>query len=121
MKTDFAAILKDAEKWDEREFGASIEHAKLASDELSASVDEQLSLQAISIRLPRSLIKDLKEIASRYDIGYQPMVRDLLNRFARAEQKKYLNMRLSQLNEIEDGRGDTVPVSDFLSDMKKQA
>ena len=60
MKTDFVEILNDADKWDDRELGASMEHAEVVPDNFSAEVDEQLSLQAISIRLPKSLIKDLK-------------------------------------------------------------
>ena len=121
MKTDFVEILNDADKWDDRELGASMEHAEVVPDNFSAEVDEQFSLQAISIRLPKSLIKDLKDIASRYEIGYQPMVRDLLNRFALAEQKKYLNERLTRINELEDKQDDTVPVSEFLSDIRKEA
>lgn len=121
MKTDFVEILNDADKWDDRELGASMEHAEVVPDNFSAEVDEQLSLQAISIRLPKSLIKDLKEISSRYGIGYQPMVRDLLNRFALAEQKKYLNDRLTRINELESVQDDTAPVSEFLSDIRKKA
>ena len=49
------------------------------------------------------------------------MVRDLLNRFALAEQKKYLNERLTRINELEDKQDDTVPVSEFLSDIRKEA
>lgn len=121
MKTDFVDVLNNADKWDDRELGSSMEHAELVPDSFSAEVDEQLSLQAISIRLPKSLIKDLKEIASRYEIGYQPMVRDLLNRFALAEQRKYLNDRLLRINELEGDRDDTAPVSEFLSDIRKEA
>jgi predicted DNA binding CopG/RHH family protein len=121
MKTDFVEVLKNADKWDDRELGASMEHAEIVPNSFSAEVDEQLSLQAISIRLPKSLLRDLKDIASRYEIGYQPMVRDLLSRFALAEQKKYLNERLARINELEGGQDDTVPVSEFLSDVKKKA
>ena len=121
MKTDFVEVLSNADEWDARELGASMEHAEVVPDSFSSEVDEQFSLQAISIRLPKSLIKDLKDIASRYEIGYQPMVRDLLNRFALAEQKKYLNERLTRINELEDKQDDTVPVSEFLSDIRKEA
>lgn len=121
MKTDFVEVLKNADKWDDRELGASMEHAEVVPETFSVEVDEQLSLQAISIRLPKSLIKDLKDIASRYEIGYQPMVRDLLNRFAQAEQKKYLNERLERISELENSQDDTAPVSEFLSDIRKQA
>lgn len=121
MKTDFVEVLKNVDKWDSRELGASIEHAEAVHDSFSMGVDEQLSLQAISIRLPKSLIKDLKDIAARYEIGYQPMVRDLLGRFAGAEQKKYLSEMLSKINELEKNQDDTLPVSEFLADIKRKA
>lgn len=121
MKADSSDVLKNADQWDERELGASMEHAEAVSETFSAEVDEQLSLQAISIRLPKSLIKDLKDIAARYDIGYQPMVRDLLSRFAMAEQKKYLTEKLSKINESENNQDNTLPVSEFIADMRKKA
>lgn len=121
MKTDFDLIAKDAEQWENRDLGASEEHVAVVPDKEDAAIDDQLGLQAISIRLPKSLIAQLKEIAARHEIGYQPMVRDLLNRFAQAEQKKYLLDCLSQVQAAEKALDDTSPVSDFIENIKKQA
>ncbi len=119
MKSEFDDVFE--EQWDSRKLGASLEHAEAVSDAYSAEVDALVSLQAISIRLPKTLMKDLKDIAARYEIGYQPMIRDLLNRFALAEQKKHLSDRLSQLNETENNLDKTGPVSEFISEIKKHS
>ena len=74
-------------QWDSRSLGASMEHAEVASDVVSAEVNSSLELQLVSIRLQRSLIEKLKLIANYRKVAYQPLVRDLLNRFADSELK----------------------------------
>lgn len=59
-----------------------------STQEWEKSVDDALDMQLISIRLPKSLIKDLKIIAEAHDVGYQPLMRDALLRFAAAEFKR---------------------------------
>ncbi|PLR40191.1 hypothetical protein CYR32_00150 [Chimaeribacter coloradensis] len=120
MSDEFNPLSADSDKWDNRELGASEEHVSVVSDQAAAEADDQLGLQAISIRLPKALIRELKEIAQRYDVGYQPMVRDLLNRFAQAEQKKYLLEQLQIIKAAESEQEDTAPVSDFIETLKKQ-
>jgi len=44
-------------------------------------------MQLVSIRLQRALVKNLKLIAKYRGRAYQPLVRDLLNRFAMSELK----------------------------------
>lgn len=79
------------------------------------AIDESLGMQMISIRLQRDLISVLKEIAQFHGIGYQPMVRDLLHRFAVSEIKDILSKRLDQANRIADEAGEpTAPVGEFL-------
>ena len=79
------------------------------------AIDESLGMQMISIRLQRDLVKVLKEIASYHGIGYQPMVRDLLHRFAVSEIKDILGKRLAEANKKEDEAGEpTTPVGEFL-------
>lgn len=115
-------LLDDVDEWENRALGASEEHVAVAPRQYADDTDEQLGLQAISIRLPKSLIRDLKEIAARYDLGYQPMVRDLLNRFAVAEQKKYFTEQLGKYTVAEErSQEDTVPVSEFIAGLKRQA
>lgn len=69
------------EAWDSRELGADPAHAKVASAEHAAALDDALGLQSISIRLPRQLIETYKLIAGHHGIGYQPLMRDILQRF----------------------------------------
>jgi hypothetical protein len=64
-----------------------MDHAEVANEAVSAEVDSSLELQLVSIRLQRSLIEKLKLIANYRKVAYQPLVRDLLNRFADSELK----------------------------------
>lgn len=75
------------EKWESGEYGKSMEHARVVDEAVSDALDESLGLQLVSIRLQRSLIKNLKLIAKYRGVAYQPLVRDLLNRFATSELK----------------------------------
>ena len=67
--------------WETGALGSSEAHAKAAPAELEAAIDASLGLQAISIRLPKSLIDAYKLIAAHHGIGYQPLMRDILQRF----------------------------------------
>jgi len=84
MATDHVKCPHEA-AWDEGKLGLSEEHAVAESASLDASVDEALRLQMISIRLQKDLIDDLKLIASREGLGYQPLIRRVLQRFVAAE------------------------------------
>lgn len=121
MKKNANDFERDIEKWDNRELGASIDHVEVASDEEMAAFNDALSLQAISIRLQKNLIADLKSIASSYSIGYQPMIRDLLQRFVISEKKQALHQKLKALSEEEESREDTQAVDDFIESIRKQA
>ena len=122
MKTT-SELARDAQKWDDRELGASEDHVEVASMAEMAAFNDALSLQAISIRLQKNLVSDLKSIAESYGIGYQPMVRDLLQRFVIAEKKQALRRQLDRLNEQEQihQQEDTVPVDEFIESIRKQA
>lgn len=82
------------EAWESGELGASLAHAKRAPSALEAQVDEAMGLQAISIRLPRSVIAAYKHLADHYGVGYQPLMRDAICRWAEAEMK-HLSARTS--------------------------
>lgn len=71
--------------WESGAFGLSEGHAQPADARLEKDVDDALELQMISIRLPRQLINDLKLIAPREGLGYQPLVRRVLQRFVEGE------------------------------------
>ena len=80
-----------AEKWDTGELGRDEKHAKIADDTSEAAIDAALDLVPVSIRLQKSLIDDFKLIASHNGVGYQPLMRQVLTRFAIAETRQMVN------------------------------
>lgn len=86
-------------KWESGELGMSEEHAVPSKPEHERSVDKALGMQLISIRLPVSLIKDLKTIAGREGLGYQPLARRVLQRFTAAEFKAIAGQELSRASD----------------------
>ncbi len=63
------------------------ENTIVASNEQNKEIDDALGLQMVSIRLQKKLIKKLKIIADHHGVGYQHLIRDLLNRFDESELK----------------------------------
>ena len=84
------------EAWDSRQLGADEAYVAVA-DVDEAAIDESLGLQMISIRLQKSLIDDFKQIAKLHGIGYQPLMRQVLSRFAESEKKLLLNKAVAQM------------------------
>lgn len=105
--------MTNTDKWESGELGRDLAHAVRVPEE-DVGVDEALGLQLISIRLQKKLINDLKMISGAYGIGYQPMIRDLLNRFVESEIKQMANARLAELK-AERERNATEPVNVFMS------
>jgi hypothetical protein len=104
-------------RWENGELGLDAAHARRASAEETAAIEKAvgLQMQPISIRLEKELISALKEIAKYHGIGYQPMVRDLLHRFALSEAKEVYSKLLSETQKKESEAGDpTVPVGEFM-------
>ncbi|MBL8474156.1 MAG: hypothetical protein KF778_15955 [Rhodocyclaceae bacterium] len=71
--------------WDTRQIGADEEYVARVAPNLEQQIDESLGLQMISIRLDRTLIEAFKAIGKFHGIGYQPLMRDVLKRFAERE------------------------------------
>lgn len=67
--------------WETGTLGQSEEHVIAADASTSRAVDEALGLQTISIRLPRQMIEAYKLIAAFHNVGYQPLMRDILQRW----------------------------------------
>lgn len=88
--SDEAKIPGTDEAWEEGKLGREEKHVKVAEDGLKARVDEALGLQLISIRLQKSLIDDFKYIAELNSIGYQTLMRQILQRFADGEKNRLL-------------------------------
>ncbi len=79
--------LKASNPWETGELGRDENYVRRATPEREAAVHEALGLQLISIRLQKRLIEDLKFIARVNGVGYQPLVRDILDRFVVGEIK----------------------------------
>jgi predicted DNA binding CopG/RHH family protein len=93
-----AKIDGTAEAWETGQLGRDVAHAKPAPQALEAQIDESLGMQMISIRLPKDLIDDLKKIAECSGAGYQPLMREALQKFVAAELKliatEYANLNV---------------------------
>jgi predicted DNA binding CopG/RHH family protein len=87
-KKKLEELTADAELWDSRQLGASAEHMKVVSDEEQKDIEDSLGLQMISIRLSKTLIEQLKELARLEGIGYQPLIRTILTQFAEDNKHK---------------------------------
>lgn len=81
-------LLEDAEKWDNREYGTDERYVAVAPAEEEDELDRAMGLKAISIRMPVKLIDSLKLIAEIEGVGYQPLMRDILSRFAEREVRR---------------------------------
>ncbi len=84
------SILDTEEAWSSGELGREEEFAAVAPDDVASIVNDHLDLQPISIRLEKSLIEDFKLIATLNGLGYQPLMRQALRRFADCEKKLIL-------------------------------
>jgi hypothetical protein len=76
------------EAWDTGQLGRAAEHARPAAADTEKAIDASLELQLISIRLQKSLIEDLKAVATVNGIGYQPLMRQILKRFVDGEKRR---------------------------------
>ena len=85
-----------AEAWDSGELGEDMSSAKVASAETTRAINEALGLQMISIRLPKSVIEDFKVLAQIEGVGYQPLMRTALMRYAECESKRVMREYAAQ-------------------------
>lgn len=80
-------ILGTDEAWESEALGADENHARPVDHEVTKKIDDSLGLQMISIRLDKELIESFKTLGAFHGIGYQPLMRDALKRFAEHEMK----------------------------------
>jgi hypothetical protein len=71
--------------WEQGTLGRDEASVRRSSPAREHAVDDALGLQMISIRLPRELLSRVKLIAGYRGVAYQPLMRDVLGRWARAE------------------------------------
>lgn len=86
MKDTHKIHSEDA--WEKGELGATESFVSKASPEREKSIDDNLGLQIISIRLQKSLIDELKDLAGEDGLGYQPYIRQVLTQHVRNEKRK---------------------------------
>jgi hypothetical protein len=89
-------IIGSAEMWETGVLGKAATHAVQAPPALNQQVDDALGLQMISIRLPKELIEEFKVIAQYHNLGYQPLMRDALKRFAESEFKRITTLTVNE-------------------------
>ena len=98
-------IFDDVAQWDSRELGAdeSFVKSKGMSNKLKTLLNNRTSqkMQMISIRLPSTLIEDLKNIGEVEGIGYQALSREVLQRFVDAENRRKFNDVVAQKRELQ--------------------
>jgi plasmid stability protein len=87
---DTVSIQDTDEAWESGRLGLEEKHAAVVSEKRGEEIDALLGLRAISIRLPNSLIEDFKILAQLHGMGYQPLMREALARFAESEKKRVL-------------------------------
>lgn len=83
-----AKILGTDEAWESEMLGGDEKHARQPSSvNVANQIDDSLGLQMISIRLDKELIESFKMLGKFHGVGYQPLMRDALKRFAECEMK----------------------------------
>lgn len=85
------------EAWENGELGENLDTAKVTSAKRTEEINEAAGMQMISIRLPKSVIDDFKVIAQIEGIGYQPLMRTALIRFAECEAKRVMREYAAQV------------------------
>ena len=89
-------ITGTPDAWDDGSLGRDEEFVRVSKQVDDAALSEAAGLRPISIRLQKSLIEDYKMIAELNGIGYQPLIRQVLKRFAEAEKKQILREQYHQ-------------------------
>ena len=88
--TNKTQIEDTEEAWNSGALGRDEAFAELDLELDPLAIDDAADLKMISIRLEKSLIEDFKMIASLSGLGYQPLMRQALKRFAESEKKQLL-------------------------------
>jgi hypothetical protein len=84
------------EAWDSGQLGKDKAYVRVSDAVDEKSIDESSGLVPVSIRLQKSLVNDFKMIAELNGIGYQPLMRQILTRFAGAEKKKIIRDMMTE-------------------------
>jgi hypothetical protein len=101
MKQTTPKIESTDQAWESGTLGASPAHTKPAPADMEAAIDASLGLQAISIRLPKQLIDGYKLIGAHHGVGYQPLMRDILQRALPELMREVLQHHEAKAVEVE--------------------
>lgn len=82
-------IYENVDLWESGKLGSSEETAKKSNFSVS-DLQKSIQLQAISLRMQKDVLEDLKFIAKHHGIGYQPLIKQILKRFVDSEMKYIL-------------------------------
>lgn len=91
-------IENTTEAWESRELGADENFVESVSLDDSL-IEEAVGLQMISIRIQKTLLEELKMIASINGLGYQPLIKQALKRFVEGEKKMMLKQASREAKE----------------------
>ena len=91
MKQTTPKIESTDQAWESGTLGASPAHTKPAPADI----------QAISIRLPKQLIDGYKLIGAHHGVGYQPLMRDILQRALPELMREVLQHHETKAVEVE--------------------
>lgn len=78
----------DGREWENGSYGQSAEHVERAPVEVEQAIDDSLGLVPITLRLQKPLVEQLKKIANKNGLGYQPFVRQLLTQYVHEHTKE---------------------------------
>jgi predicted DNA binding CopG/RHH family protein len=73
----------DSELWETGQLGATEEFVRRVSPKKTKAIHEALGLQPVTIRLQTDLVEQLKVLAKKEGLGYQPLIRHILTRYIR--------------------------------------
>jgi uncharacterized protein (DUF4415 family) len=85
----------DTELWESRQLGASEEFVRVVSPEKTKAIHESLGLQPVTIRLQKELVDELKALAKKEGLGYQPFIRHVLTKYIQGTSSVSPQMRES--------------------------
>jgi len=96
------------EAWEERTLGADEAYVKVDDSATEVEIDEASGTQLVSIRMQKAMIEDLKLIgAINGGLGYQTLMKQILQRFIDSEKKKIWNdVMAEKMKEIKASASD---------------
>lgn len=83
------------QQWEDGTLGRDERYVQKFADS-SQDLDEMLGSKMISIRLSKAMLQDLKNIAEINGLGYQPLIKQILDRFIEGEKRAIANEQIAR-------------------------